>query len=304
MRLPAALLVLAGLATPAAAQPPVSEWVSVEIEPFPALVKPLQGPVTAPFTARASCLLASGAPPQVVMSYTVAAQPDWTTVLVSPATDARPLEQCDSGYVSFEGTVTVTANDRAPAFAPAPIEIEARAEAQAGPQAGRGMVNVSASYFGILDTQLAQAQAVVPPGGSHEFVARFTNFGNGDTRVETALAQAPGTLQVGLPAPVTLESAQAGGERVSEEVRVRVVAPEESGFVNRVESFSLRITSAYDKDDSYAGDESSLSFLVTVRTGADEGPSDPLGRALPLGWALVPAALALATLLPSRRRRP
>lgn len=285
------VLVMLLLAPIGTAQPPVADWVSVEIAPFAAPVPPLQSPVTTTFRTSLSCLLATetGVAPVI---YTLIEAPKWATVVISPATDAAEATECEEGRLHLEGTITVTANDQAPAFVVLPIVIEARAEARPTPQSGRGTVNLSAGYFSILDVQLEEAQVVVPPGASHDFAVRVTNFGNADTRVEAFLLEAAEGLQVAIPPPVVLQSKQAGGAQIAQDLVFRVTTDAGGGLVNRVGNVNVEIRSSAASDPSLVGDGSTVSFLVTTRTGAKENSSDD--RSLPLGWALVPAALAIA----------
>lgn len=289
------LLALLALAGDGLAQPEVVDWASIEVAPFEELVRPLQGPTTTAFTARASCLLAEESQ-TVRVSFALVSAPDWASVVAAPSTDERNVATCEQGYAEFEGTLTVTASDQAPGFTPMPIEIEMAAGPDDRRQTARAVVNVSASYFAILDLQLPESQAVIAPGGSHEFTMKLTNFGNAITRVETTLAELPDRLTVTLPPPTTLESKQQGGAQISADVPVRVDAPEEDGFVNRVVSFSVRLTSAYATDDSFHGDDSTASFLVTVRSGSLERAKE-----LPMPAALGMLAIALAFGIGRRR---
>jgi hypothetical protein len=287
---------LALLAPSAFGQTPDVDLVTASIDPFERLVEPLQGPLSTTMHTHASCLLAEPAT-GVIFTYAVAEQPTWSTVLVSPATDSRGPEACEAGWYDVEASVTVTVSDQAPAFTPGPIVIDVTAGSGQRQQNARADVNVSAAYFSLLDVQVTEPQVVLAPGASHSFVARATNFGNAATLVESVIEPPPDGLVVDAPAPLTLESKQAGGSRIADDLVFRVTAPEADGFVNRVSLINVRLTSAYAMDDSFPGDESSVSFLVTVRTG---GEAQSLRNAVPLAGPLLVIPFVLAALAQRR----
>lgn len=288
--------VLALAPGPALAQPPASDWVTLEIEPFADPVDPLKGPTDTTMTVRASCLLVDQTR-TILIAYRVTKQPTWAAVLVSPAIDGAPVESCEAGYVTRTGTLTVTASDQAPAFLPTQIEIEAVAGPPDRAQRAVESVGLSAKYFPVMDVQLAESIATVAPGKSHTFVVKVSNFGNAATRIESTILSADEGLTVQPPAPIILESKQAGGSRVSEDIHFVVSTREESGLVNRVGAITARIVGSYATDDSQGSDESSVSFLVTSRTGGEKSPDPSL---LPFPTALVLVAVAIA--LFARRR--
>ncbi|HVM44503.1 MAG TPA: hypothetical protein VM582_01105 [Candidatus Thermoplasmatota archaeon] len=285
-----ALLLVALLAPLALGQPEVVDWLSVTIAPFEAPVRPLQQPVTAQVTTRASCLLADqGAGGQVQVQHAVKEKPAWATVLVSPATDVASVQGCSEGYLTFQATLTVTATDQAPAFAAAPIVVEATAGPADRQQVETAQVNLSAAYFAILDVQVSDPQIVMRPGSTHDAVVKVSNFGNGDTRVETLLVDAGEGLSVQLPPPVTLGSRQRGSADTSADLVVRILAADAAGVVNRVGVVNLRLTGSYATDPSEGVDDSAVSLLVSVRSlggeGAQKLPGAPLGALVALAFA-------------------
>lgn len=286
----------------ALAQPPVADWVTLTIEPFETPVQPLQAPSVTRFTMSASCLLAEG-DTKVIVRYLVEDAPAWATVVVSPASDVAHLDQCEQGRVTREGQIIVTATDQAPAFIPTPIRISAIVGTSTREQKGQGVVNVSAGYFPILDVQLDEAIAVIAPGASHEFEVTLTNLGNGDTRVTPTLVQGADGITLDMPPQITLESRQAGGSRTTGRMIFSVRAADANGLVNRADTITVRLDGAYALDDAKGVDSSTVSFLVTTRTGgANEGH-----RTLPLGSLAAGVAIALAAWvsypIASQRRR-
>lgn len=295
MRLLVPLLLLAPLAL---AQAPEVELLSVEMEPFAEPAKPLQSPVSTTLRLRVSCTLAE--PTGIIVTYTVTAHPEWASVVISPAADNVPIESCSDGYASREATLTAMVSDQAPAYAPARLEVEARAGTGSRQNTARAEAALEASYFSILDVQMPEASIVLSPGTSRDATLKVTNFGNGNTRVDVVLEPKPASLLVQVPPSFTLESKQAGGNRISEEVVVRIAAPPERGYVNRVEAFSVKLTSSWTGAGSDKGDSSTHSWVVTVRTAA-EAAEKVAAIPAPAFAALV--ALALAARL-SRPFRP
>lgn len=294
------ILALLLLAPVAAAQPEVIDWVTASVAPFETPIPPLQGAASTRVDVSASCLLADPAG-QVTVAYAVVDRPSWATVVVSPSTDAKNVQSCEEGRLAFEGTLVVTVTDQAPAFAPATIALEVTAGGGGREERAQASVDVSSDYYAILDVQLAAPQAVIRPGGHHDFVVRVSNFGNGATRVEPTLTRADEPLQVSLPSTITLGSKQQGARDIAADLVFRVAAPDEGGFVNRVGSVDVRLQGFYALDDSRGADASTVSFLVTIRTGATQDGEPE--RALPLG-ALAPlAAIGLAARA-LRRARP
>lgn len=297
MRALVALLLFAPMAV---AQPEVVDWLIVEIAPFETAVKPLQSPVTTTMTTRASCLLAESALAQIVVTYSVVERPDWAAVLVSPANDAVSAQSCSGGYVTFETSLTVTANEQAPAFAPAAIVVEVVAGTDERQQTERGEVALTAAYFPILDVQLLESQAVVAPGGTHDFRVKVVNLGNAQTRVEATLISATEGIIVGLPSATTLGSRQAGASTHTQEIVFSAHTEARGGFVNEVGTIVARLVGSYALDPAEGSDEAVVSFLVTVRSGAAAAAekSPVAAPALPL----VLAALALTGILARSRR--
>lgn len=288
------LLTLVALLPVATAQAPV-DLVTVEVAPFDAAVKPLQGSQTTEATVRVSCALAE-APGGIPVTHAIVEAPTWATVVVSPKEAVARPESCEMGWVSFIATITVTVDQLAPADAPTPIILESTAGSGSAQHAGRGEVNVTAAWFSILDVQIVEAMAVVAPGGTHTFPLKLENFGNGDTEITITETTTGAGISVRLPDAFRLGSKQQGSSDVSREVGIEVTADEERGFVNRVATTTLAITSAYAGDPTQQGDDATVSLLVTVRSGALETAANI--PAPPVLLALLSAAVLL------RARRP
>lgn len=297
------LLVVALLAPVAFAQTEPVDWILSEIEPFPDEVAPLKGTIASTMTTRVSCALAEPVRQQVAIRYAVLAQPSWATVVVSPVNDVAPIGDCGGGYTApREATIIVAAGDRAPAFEPGEIVIEIQAGDEPRREVDEARVNVSAGYFAIFDAGIRGPQATIAPGGATEFQIAVTNYGNGPTRVEPLLLNASPGLDVSLPPVVILGSRQQGATNFSADLVVRVEAIEEEGFVNRVGMIDLKLIGTYAPDPSEEDEESSISMLVTVRSGVngDDGPRTPV----PAPGALAIVGLVAAVALMRRALRP
>ncbi|HET6403173.1 MAG TPA: hypothetical protein VFH78_00885 [Candidatus Thermoplasmatota archaeon] len=294
-------LLLALLLAPAAlGQPEVVDWVTLEIEPFPEHVEPLREPVVTRFVARASCLLSDASSGgQVTIMYLVAEAPAWSAVTVSPATDVKSVQACENGYVRFEGVVQAIATDQAPGFVAAPIVLEAVVGAPGRQETERASVDLTASYFGVLDVQLDHALASVPAGRTHEFPVTLVNFGNAPTRVDARLTHVDDGLRVEPPERVALASRQHGSQQTSAVVAFRVTPVEGSAFTNRALTFSAAIESYYALDDSFRGTSSTLSFLVTVLGGAASA-----AQKLPIPGAPALALVGALAFVAAAARRP
>lgn len=285
------ILALVGLFPVALAQAPLA-LVTVDLAPFDAPVRPLQGAQTTEATVRVSCALAE-APGNLRVRHAIVDAPPWATVVVSPSEDVAGPERCQMGYATFVAVVAVNVSDQAPADVPRTLTLESRAGSGEGGGIARDSVDVTASWFSILDVQLPEAIAVVPPGGSHAFPVKLTNFGNGATDVTIRVGDVSEGISVRVPDPVRLGSKQQGVNDISQDVDLVVVADEASGFVNRVAVANLALTSTYASDGTQVGDESTVSLLVTVRTGAAERAA-AIPAAPPLLALLFAAALPRA----------
>ena len=290
MRALVALLLIVPLAS---AQPDVIDWIDAEIAPFAEPIVPLKAAGHTTMRTRVSCLLGDAAIASVAIQYATVEAPSWASVTISPASDVAPMGQCAEGYSELrEATLTVSASDQAPAFVPTPIVVEITAGLAERQRKEQVIVNVSASYVSVLDVQASGSLATVPPGGSHDFVVDVTNFGNARTRVVATLADVGDGIAVDLPPPLVLGSRPHGASDISGKLLFRVLAKDDGGaFVNSVEAVNVNLASAYAEDDSFVGDSSAISFLVTVRSGAG---ADRQNASVP---ALASPGLALALAL-------
>lgn len=292
MRATLALLVL--LAPVALAQAPPVELATLEIRPLSAPIAPLEDVLSTTMTLRASCALAEPTGIPVALAVT---SPAWTTALVSPATIVLPLDACQDGWAEGEATLTVSATDQAPAFTPAALVVEAVAGEGERTARASDAIDVTASYFSILDAQIATSLLHVAPGGAADASVKLTNFGNGLTRVAFSMAQAPPTLEVALPEPIVLQSKQEGGNAISADVPIVVRAPPEEGVVNRQETVSIRVSAAYAEDGAFQGDQSTISWVVVIRALPE---SATRAAAIP---GLAPLALVAVLALSARAFR-
>ena len=286
-----ALLVLVCLAPLAAAQVPGVRLVRLDAEDPPP-VRPLQGAVVANLTLTASCALV-GDGGRIPIEYAVQDAPAWATVVVSPATDVADATACEGGVVTREATVSLTASDQAPAFRPTPVVVLAKVGSPGRQEETSATVNVTAEYFSIVDASLAEANKVARPGEEVPYVVKLSNLGNARTRVTFEVQNASEGIFVGVPPPVVLDSKQAGGNEVSTEVSILVRTRESGGFVNRVDVATVRILAEHAADPPRAGDGTTVSLILTTRTGGANGAPGP-------GVVLAALALALAAYVARR----
>lgn len=230
----------------------------------------------------------------VIVELRLVQAPAWATVRLpdNVALELRPAGLVWVGEAPFD--LAVEASTDAPAFAPEEVVVEGilRGDALQGDAVSEARFPISAAWFSILDVQ-SPSVVHVPPGGGATVPITLTNFGNGNTKVLFDFVQPTTRVEVGLPAPVTLQSKQSGGTDTSEVVHVRLRAPEDFRDSTKVE---IRVTPVYSLDARVRGEEIVVSFVATAsaipeRTGA--APSSTTTRG---GWngASMPASSAPA----------
>ncbi|MFA5860624.1 MAG: hypothetical protein WDA16_02910 [Candidatus Thermoplasmatota archaeon] len=274
------VLLLTPLAAP---QPSATGTPKLEMGQFPDAVHPLQAPVKTGFALTMSCL--SDTPGRAAHAVVwVAEKPTWATATVSPGDFAAP-EGCTAPTTQLSGELVVTANDQAPAGRPGRITLMAAQVDPTGNHTTSAMVNVTASYFSIIDTQLAETIKIVKPGGTVTFPLKLTNFGNDRTRVNFSVGDVGEGLTVGPLPDIMLGSKQQGDSNISQDVPIVVTAAGGVGYLNRVGVINVN-SASFSAVDGTVGDSSQHSFVVTTK-----GLDAPLGFAAPL-VALTLAALS------------
>lgn len=289
----AALLLL--LPAHAAAQEPLA--MDVTIDPFAAPVAPLQGTGVTNVTVDAPCVAPGGADPtRPMLDLWVAETPRWATVVLSPASIPAEAAQCQMGRLALRAQLIVAASDQAPAFAPAPIEVRATWRGSSPNVTGMGRVDVAAGYFSILDVQLAEAIKEVKPGEDAGFPLVVTNLGNARTRVVVTVENTTESLVPREVAPFVLQSRQQGEPVISASPTLTVGTRGDAGYNNQVGVVTYRITSHHADRPELAGDETSVSVLVTIKGLNPDAPVPGPGIGL--------AALGIvAAAIVARRRR-
>ena len=300
-RIPQLLLAAALMGTVFAALAPTAEAqgsqysIVLSLTPPSEKVKPLQGQIVfqgkVDFTGEPSN---QGNLIGVPIEYKVTKQPAWAAVTISPGSDVIALTQGSGGQFigSKTFTVSVTANDQAPAFQSDTIEITVTAKPTVPntPQKSAAQaVPIQADFFSILDVQLAQAIQQDRPQSTVTFPLRITNLGNGNTKVNFAIAEGgnPQNLNAPLPIPITLQSKQAGGNAIMAEVPLQIQLPYQNGYMNEVGVVTYKITSNYALDSKLKGDETTLSVLVTTKGFYVPGPGPILMLGLLAAVAMV-----------------
>ncbi|HET6404171.1 MAG TPA: hypothetical protein VFH78_05950 [Candidatus Thermoplasmatota archaeon] len=261
----------------------------------PENVKPLQGPVS--FTGTVTFIGDYSGLTGVVgipVTYSVSKAPAWASVLISPANDVFPAPSNAQPGTSYSQsktiTITVTASDQAPAFTPDTIEITATTQgAGAGGRSfsGKGNVPITATYFSIIDVQLAEAIKLERPQTPVNFPVKVSNFGNANTKVSFEVVDISPGLEYTLPIPVVLQSRQAGGSQISADIQLTIQTPYKNGYMNEVGTANYRVTSAYALDPKLTGDTSTVSLLITTRGFYVPGFSPLIFLAVLGGLALV-----------------
>ncbi len=264
--------------------------IRVSIAPFASPLAPLQEAPMTSFTLDVPCVAPGSDPTSSKVDVKVDQFPAWATATVSPTEFPLDPMTCRAGRITFEGTLTVAANDQAPAFTPTPLTIAATLANANPPIRGEGTVAVTAGYFSVLDIQLAETIKTTAPDTDVEFPLTLTNLGNGKTRVTFEIVEIGNTLTGQAPSPIELQSKQQGGTQTSATVLLQLHTRAAKGYANEVSVANYRITSALAEDPTMKGDEAMVSVLVTTKGLGTPGP----------GLALLTLAAAAAVTL--RRR--
>ena len=240
-------------------------------------VKPLQAP-----TVLSGTVQFTGDPRHysnligIPITLSVSKQPSWATPILSPTTIIIPIPSTPAPTISatVPYQVFVTASDQAPAFQPDQIEVTATGPQETGGTAaqGKGAATITADYFSILDAQLTETVKIDRPQTAVIFPLKLTNLGNANTKVTFKVGDHPEALQVPIPAPVTLQSKQAGGTGITTEVPLTIQTPYHNGYLNDVGVVSFQYSGAYALDPKKVGDSGSVSVIVTTRGFYVPGP--------------------------------
>lgn len=289
---------LVAYATPAQAQGAQIN-PTITVIPTSDKVKPLQGSITMSGTATYTADASSNANiVGIPVEYKATKFPPWASVTISPANDVIALAPGAAGAGSAQVTgsrtftVSVLASDQAPAFQPADIEITATFRPQqpgATPVSKATTVPIQADYFSILDVVLTQSIQQDRPQATVAFPVKITNLGNGNTKVNFAIAEGgnPKDLGVIVPGPTILQSKQAGGNLITAEIPLSIQLPHRNGYMNEPATVTYQITSNYALDPKLRGDETQFTVLVTTKGFYVPGP----GPFLLLGVLLVGAII-------------
>lgn len=235
------------------------------------------------------------------VTLSVAEQPPWTVVTISPSTLYIPHGTpcgCERDVVQ-EAFVLVSVTAEAPAFRAAEVRIRAEAAATGAYKASsaEGGVPVTADYFAILEVTAPQRIFRLDLGERVDVAATVVFFGNGASTISFSGVQAPGSIELALPASFPLGARQQDGENTRDIViGARVVSP----FLTSHANIIVRATSS---ELPGAGEEDStvLSLLFEPEPSAWPGASQArlpgpglnlLGPALLVGALVRRAACA------------
>lgn len=278
------------LALPAAsAQQPLDPVLTVD--PLPGPITPMREPVTTPFRLDVLCEPAVPGSPAPIVQFWLDEVPEWA--LAVPSYFVSPMDAtCAGSRIAYEGEMTITLSEQAPATTPGAIVLAASYQSVRGNVTARATLNVTASYFGLLEVEVDDSMRIVSPGGAETFRLRLVNRGNAEGIVRLDVVNLTQGYQARVPDRVTLESAQEGGSRTGAEIEVAMRAPAAESISHEVGSVNLSILLERASDGA-PGDASAAMFILTVRERA--------ATPAPGAWgALALVAVALLT----RRRRP
>lgn len=284
---PLVVLLLLLAAAPATAQAPEPTEFRIEAGRHDAALQPLSEAAAIPITVVASCALLTA--PQVDVAIKVGQAPAWLAVNVSPSLVRLSAAACDSGRVRGNATLHAHATADAPAFTPGEVRIQATLPHPAGDRTAEETTLLSADFSSALEVAADRSIASGAPGDRLDFRVLVANLGNAQTRVSFSALNVTAGYDVLLPAPVVLDSRQAGGARTSAEAAVTVTLPNPPGYTNEVRVVTIGLAGDYALDGAIRGDATTISFIVTTE-----------GFAAPAGPGLAVVALVVAV---SLRRR-
>ncbi|MEA3199341.1 MAG: hypothetical protein QOE90_769 [Thermoplasmata archaeon] len=207
----------------------------------------------------------------VPVTFSVTKQPAWATVVLSPTTAIFPI-QAGAGAASptFSGTtplqICISTTDQAPAFSNDQVAVSGTTTGQSGGAVTGGTAfQIGADYFSIIDVNLQEAVKVDRPQTPVVFPVKITNLGNANTKVTITPDTVTGDLTAPAPQPSILQSKQAGGSQISQDIQLTVQTPYHNGYLNQVGTVTYKVTSAYALDPKLTGDSSVISVVLTTR---------------------------------------
>ena len=284
------------LAAPLAAAQSVlpSGSVTLLADPIEERLEPGGPPAVSRLVVEVSCD-ASAAAGRIVVDYAITQVPAWAVAAVEPAHDEADVSRCQDGFARFEAQLLASASPDAPAFRPEPIGVQVQAAQPLRPVAlGETSVVVWADYFSIVDAVAESTLLEIDRGASESVRVRFTNHGNANTRLDFELI-ADGHGVTAHPAnPITLESRQAGGTSIADDVDLWI---DRSQDATGAATVLLRWRAAYALERSIVGDSGSIVFTLPAPGTEVNAPPRPPGALIDDVEARVPmppAALVLA----------
>lgn len=204
----------------------------------------------------------------VPVSIKATKSPPWANVIVSPSSalfeiSPAPGETSINSEVNFQ--VCITTSDQAPAFVNDQVELTATTTNPAASQTGTTTFPIGADYFSILDVNVLEAVKVDRPQTPVIFPVKITNLGNANTKVTITPTEHTGNIDVITPPQYILQSKQAGGSQISQDVALTIQTPYHNGYLNEVARSDYKVTSAYALDPKLVGDTGTISVVLTTR---------------------------------------
>lgn len=266
-----------------------NDIVVVTVEPTSELLEPLGKSVSTPFHARVACNARTASGATLVFDILVA--PPWANAAVSPGSASFGAQDCVGASRTFDGVVTVRANQTAPAFSPSNVVVIAYATGAGNLSLGtaQGTTTMTAAYVSSLELVAGTARKVASEEGVGRFTVEVFNHGNGRTNVEWSLSNVSAGLDVAAPPSLEVESRFGGGSNAE---TVPIVARRSATTTGEL-SFTLTASGHYAGNASLVGDEQSVTLWL-------EAPRALTTPAPALAGAVIALALAAFTL---RRRR-
>lgn len=275
--------------------------VEIEDVELPGLVKPLGDPGTTELEVRVGCELHELPDTDTVARLSANRTPGWANLIIAPSTltwKTAPGD-CPSNGTPFQRnvTVSVSADQGAPAYEPTQIPLEASVEKQPpaetesrtyGPY--QGNVSLTPGYFHLHNVRLDVKIQEVGPNETARFEGAIDSMANHETEYRFA----PRDVPEGVQATVQPESlVLAPNETGAFAVEVRVLEP--SSFSSETTSVPVAIEGHSTHPKGGETGESQISVLAKFTPGTpDPRDSLPVPGLEPGVLALLGAGLARA----------
>lgn len=245
--------------------------LQIELKPASRNVKPIVDQLPLAGNILYSYALGYSQTP-IIIDLTAVMKASYGSASVSPAQLVVPVPSSPTpnSYAppAIPFSVLVIFNRDAPAFQPTEVLVKAQASAgtcvKAVPQKDSNVVPVKPDFFGIIAATADRAIVKSSQNNQLQLPIKVENFGNGQIKVFFS-TQAGKGIEVVTPEPRILDSTAQGGKKTSEIVNLNVNTPYKNGYMNKINSVNVEITSTSAEDTSIQGDKAALSMLVRTQ---------------------------------------